>query len=45
MGNQQHVLADAVASVNPSLAHAPVILVHMLEAWLILAPTAIRQAA
>ncbi|MEV0141651.1 MULTISPECIES: DUF4276 family protein [Streptomyces] len=38
-------IAAAVASVNPSLAHVPVIPVRMLEAWLILDPRAIREVA
>lgn len=38
-------IADAVAAVSPSLAHVPVIPVRMLEAWLILDPTAIREVA
>jgi hypothetical protein len=38
-------IADAVASVSPSLAHVPVIPVRMLEAWLILDHTAIREVA
>ena len=38
-------IADAVAAVSPSLAHVPVIPVRMLEAWLILDHTAIREVA
>ncbi|WP_371588595.1 hypothetical protein [Streptomyces virginiae] len=38
-------IADAVAAVNPNLAHVPVIPVRMLEAWLILDHAAIREVA
>ncbi|MFC5953564.1 hypothetical protein ACFP51_03365 [Streptomyces pratens] len=38
-------IAEAVAAVSPGLAHVPVIPVRMLEAWLLLDPSAIREVA
>ncbi|GAA3169597.1 hypothetical protein GCM10010451_17630 [Streptomyces virens] len=38
-------IADAVAAVSPGLAHVPVIPVRMLEAWLLLDQSAIREVA
>lgn len=38
-------IAEAVAAVSPGLAHVPVIPVRMLEAWLLLDQSAIREVA
>ncbi|MEU5024292.1 hypothetical protein [Streptomyces milbemycinicus] len=38
-------IAEAVEQVSPGLAHVPVIPVRMLEAWLLLDQTAIREVA
>jgi hypothetical protein len=38
-------IAEAVAAVSPGLAHVPAIPVRMLEAWLLLDQSAIREVA
>lgn len=38
-------IAEAVAAVSPGLVHVPVIPVRMLEAWLVLDQSAIREVA
>ncbi|MEU4351757.1 hypothetical protein [Streptomyces sp. NPDC023838] len=38
-------IAEAVAAVSPGVAHVPVIPVRMLEAWLLLDQSAIREVA
>lgn len=38
-------IAEAVAAVSPGLAHVPVVPVRMLEAWLLLDQSAIREVA
>jgi hypothetical protein len=38
-------IAEAVATVSPELAYVPVIPVRMLEAWLVLDQSAIREVA
>lgn len=43
--NRRREIAEAVAAVSPGLAHVPVIPVRMLEAWLLLDQSAIREVA
>jgi hypothetical protein len=44
-GHRRKEIAEAVAEVSPVLAHVPVIPVRMLEAWLLLDQTAIREVS